>query len=568
MEIKKARKSLTKQGLEVKKKVDTRGYPRYNYSVDIMWNDKWKTQPIKGVSYVYEDYPYWDKDKKQNRHKREYVGKLGQGGEFIPNKKYLARQKKVAEKGEATSQVTPARRVYYGATYLLDEISEITGIREDLRVCFPDSYNMLISLAYYLVLESESPLYRFPRWAHDHLHPWGEDIPSQRISEVLRDIPESAKLEFFKRQSRRRLEKEYLAYDTTSISSYSEYIKAVRYGKNNDGPPQVNMALIFGEESCLPVYYRVLPGNIADVTTVRKLIKDIDFLEIDKLKLVMDRGFYSADNINALYKGHHKFLIAVKNNNKFVSGLLEKAKGEMHNFTHYDADHEVYYWGGTQQWPYVQTDRHGNIAIEEKRRIYVHIYYNGQRAEEEKTRFNKALATTEAAIRSGDELTAVQTSIRDKYFIVKKTPKRGIQIRYKNDAIQKRMDQSGYFVLLSNDIKDSVTALTIYRKKDMVEKAFDNLKERLEMKRTAVRSDQALAGKFFLQFLALIYISYIHKHMRDNNLYRNYTMQSLLDSLDVIERYDYESQRHHCSEITKKQQALFSCLGVQSPTTL
>ena len=98
----------------------------------------------------------------------------------------------------------------------------------------------------------------------------------------MREITEEGKLEFFKRQSRRRQEKEYLAYDTTSVSSYSEYIKAVRHGKNkdNNGLPQVNMALIFGEESCLPVYYRVIPGNITAVMTIRKLIKNIDYWEL------------------------------------------------------------------------------------------------------------------------------------------------------------------------------------------------------------------------------------------------------------------------------------------------
>jgi len=538
--------------------------------VDTIENTKWRTQIIKGVSYVYNDYPYWDKVKKQNRHKREYIGKLGQDGRFIPNKRYLARQDNAAAKGDATPSVTPVCRAYYGATYLLDEISKITGIQEDLCACFPGSYKILMSLAYYLVLESESPLYRFSRWAHDHPHPWGEILTSQRISEILRNIPESAKLGFFKRQSRRRLEKEYLAYDTTSVSSYSEHIKAVRYGKNkdHDNLPQVNMALIFGEESCLPVYYRVLPGNITDVMTIRKLVKDIAFLEIDKLKLVMDRGFYSAGNINALYKGHHKFLIAVKSNNGFVSGLIEKAKGEMHDFAHYDAGHEVYYSESMEEWPYVQTDRHGNVTLEEKRRIYVHIYYNGQRAEEEKRRFNKALATTEAAVRCGSELTRAQESLREQYFMVKETPKRGVQIQYKNSAIQKQMGQFGYFALLSNDIKDPVAAIEVYRRKDMIEKAFDNLKERLEMKRTVVHSDQALTGKFFLQFLALIYISYIHKHMRDKNLYQNYTMQSLLDSLDVIERYDFDGQRYHCSEMTEKQKNLFSYFGMSPPTTL
>jgi transposase len=221
-----------------------------------------------------------------------------------------------------------------------------------------------------------------------------------------------------------------------------------------------------------------------------------------------------------------------------------------------------------EEWPYAQTDRHGNVKLDETRRVYVHVYYNGLRGEEEKARFSKSLAMAEAALKNKEILTAAQSSLCDKYFIINETPKRGVKIQYKNDAIKKHMNQLGYFVLLSNEIKDSIEALEIYRRKDIVEKAFDNLKHRLDMKRTEVHSDQALAGKFVLQFLALIYVSYIHKHMKDNKLYRNYTMQSLLDSLDVIERYDFEGQRYHCSEITKKQLDIYSCLGVSSPNTL
>jgi transposase len=478
--------------------------------VDIENNFKVRHQNIKGVNYIYEDIPYWDKNKKSNRHKRNYIGKLGQDGEFIPNAKYLARHKEPVEKGAAVPCKMPARRIYFGATHLLDEISRVSGVEEDLQACLPNNYKALMSLAYYLVLESDSPLYRFGRWAFDHQHPHREMLTSQRISEILRDIPEQAKLEFFRRQSRRRQEKEYLAYDTTSVSSYSEYIKAVRYGKNkdNDSLPQVNMALVFGEESGMPVYYRILPGNITDVMTIRKLIKDIDFLEIDKLKLVLDRGFYSANNVNALFKGHHKFLLAVKINNGFISGFLEKAKAQMHDFAHYDADQEVYQWGSMGEWPYVQKNRYGEISLEEGRRIYVHVYYNGQRAEDEKIRFNKSLARAEAALKAGSELTEAQASLIEKYFTAKDTPKRGVQIKYKDEAIQKQMSRFGYFALLSNEIKGSSEALEVYRKKDMIEKAFDNLKERLGMKRTTVYSDQTLAGKFFLQFLSLIYISY------------------------------------------------------------
>ena len=56
--------------------------------MDILKEKGVKTQRIKGTVYVYIDKPYWDSSKKQNRHKRDYIGKLGANDEFIPNKNY------------------------------------------------------------------------------------------------------------------------------------------------------------------------------------------------------------------------------------------------------------------------------------------------------------------------------------------------------------------------------------------------------------------------------------------------------------------------------------------------
>lgn len=47
-------------------------------------------------------------------------------------------------------------------------------------------------------------------------------------------------------------------------------------------------------------------------------------------------------------------------------------------------------------------------------------------------------------------------------------------------------------------------------------------------------------------------MSYIKKAMGDNHLFKNYTLQSLLDELNIIERYRQPGQRYYFSEITKK----------------
>ena len=68
-------------------------------------------------------------------------------------------------------------------------------------------------------------------------------------------------------------------------------------------------------------------------------------------------------------------------------------------------------------------------------------------------------------------------------------------------------------------------------------KAFGNLKERLNMRRMSVALEENLEGKLFIQFVALIYLSYIEKAINDNKLFKTYTMQELLDELDIIEFY-------------------------------
>ena len=117
-------------------------------------------------------------------------------------------------------------------------------------------------------------------------------------------------------------------------------------------------------------------------------------------------------------------------------------------------------------------------------------------------------------------------------------------------------------MLISNYTADPETALSIYRRKDVVEKTFFNIKNRLDMKRTKVSAEESLEGKFFVQFVALIYISYIHQVMLKNNLYKNYSMASLLDEIDVIESFDYHGKKRHTSEITTKQQDIFDYFEV------
>lgn len=526
------------------------------------------TQVIKGVEYVYEDHPYWDSVKQRGSHKRSYIGK-NVDGVFVPSKKYKLQLELDQLKTEVKPGPVPTescKRDFYGATYLLDSIGDQLGIVEDLKACFPEDYKHILSLAYYLVLEGHNPMYRFSRWSKSHHHPFGKDIPSQRISELFARINESAKMAFFKRQSKRRLEKEYLAYDTTSISSYSQAIKQVKYGNNkeHDPLPQINLALLFGESSGLPVYYRKLPGNIVDVKTIARLLKDLDFMAIEKVNLVMDRGFYSEKNINELYRGHHKFLIAGKTSLKFVGQKLDEIRQDFDTRKHYNSKTNLYIQSFSMDWEYTETKPRSGEVVKGTRRIYVHYYYNEQHAADDKTRLNKLLDALEHELLEGRH-SPEHEKLYAKYFSTSTTPVRGVKIEPKQEAIDKAVKNSGYFVLMSNDIKDPVEALEIYRAKDLVEKAFGNLKERLNMRRESVSSEENLEGKLFVQFIALIYMSYMKRSMDVAGLFKNYTMQELIDDLDIIERFQHPGKSPQVGEITEKQKKLYAAMAVTSP---
>lgn len=418
-------------------------------------------------------------------------------------------------------------------------------------------------------MEENNPLYRFEKWGSIHKHPYGEIITSQRSSELFASITDKARSCFFRLQGERRIETEYWAYDTTTISSYSEALKQVQFGNNkeNDRLPQLNLALVFGEKSGLPFYYRKLAGNIPDVKTVKNLLADLDVFGFSKVKLVMDRGFYSEENINGLYKEHLKFLVAVKISLSFVKKALDSVYKDIRIFTNLNTNLGVYSYTVPSEWNYSQERPYKGDTITDKRRIYIHLYYNIDKEAEVEKNLGVLLTSLQEELLSGNRVEAHEKQYK-KFFEIRETPKRGILITPKEDVIKEARRYYGYFALVTNETMDAASALKLYRAKDVVEKAFGNLKERLNMRRMLVSSEQSLEGKLFVEFIALIYISYINKQMQDQEMYKDYTLQQVLDKLDVIECFEHPGHELRVGEILEKQKDIYVKLGVEPPRLL
>lgn len=532
-----------------------------------------QTDKRTGITYAYETQYHWDKEKKQSRSKRVCVGKVDPDtGKIIPTRGK-------AKKKEGKAAITDAnktgskpfaqtRHLYYGATYLFDKLSEELSLTSDLKQCFPDSYKKLLSIAYYLILEDNNPLYRFEKWSFTHKHPYGADITSPRSSEFFTSITDEQVNKFFRLQGKRRVEEEYWAYDSTSISSYSETLAQVQYGKNkeDDKLPQLNLLLVFGEKSGIPFYYRKLAGNIPDSKTVKHLLEDLDILGFGKTKFVMDRGFYSEDNINGLYHEHVKFLVGTRLSLKFIKKNLDDVYDDICMFNNYDDSIATYGYTVSTGWDYIQERPYKGDTIRDKRRMYIHYYYSIEKGADDEQAFDKRIACLHKELLENKPVESHKKAY-EQFFEVKTTPKRGRQVNYKEDAIKEARKYLGYFALITNEKMDAFTALHLYRMKDVVEKAFSNIKERLNMRRILVSSEKGLDGKIFTEFVALILVSYLDHKMKESGLYNKYTMQELLDKLDILECFEDSNHSLRIGEMLNKQAEIYEVLGIEAPTS-
>jgi transposase len=439
-----------------------------------------------------------------------------------------------------------------GSGLLLDRLADSLSLTRILREAFPEDWNKILTCAYYLINEGKA-LSHVETWSAHHSHPYGETLPSQRVSELLQAVTAEKQLAFFKHWVKTRAESEYVAMDITSVSSYGKQNEYVHYGYNRDGEslPQINLCLLLGEESGIPIYYESLNGSIKDVSTLENVLKVMGWLNANRLHAVMDRGFYSERNIDNLYDKHIRFTVGVPFTTKWTRELVSKVRDSIEGFDHYHrlggytffADTDTTTWKG--------------------HRCYRHVYYDSKKASAEYTDFLEKIELWRAELEENKPVEENRQNY-DRYFDVKETLKHGRRVMVRNEAVQAfKQKTAGFFVLISNDIKDPVGALKIYRDKDAVEKGFDNLKNTLDMNRLRIHSAGAMRGRLFIQFIAQILMAAIRNVMVSSKLDEKYTLPELVNELKSIHSVRLDGHRKPIfTKSSKPQNDIFAAFGI------
>lgn len=119
-------------------------------------------------------------------------------------------------------------------------------------------------------------------------------VTPSETSIIFSKINETQKQNFFKEWIKVRSDNECIAYDITSISSYSKDISLSDYGYNRDGEnlSQINLGMFYGMNSNLPLLYDIYNGSIGDKIHFESMLKYAKSFNLNNVSLVMDRGFF------------------------------------------------------------------------------------------------------------------------------------------------------------------------------------------------------------------------------------------------------------------------------------
>lgn len=497
-----------------------------------------------GRTYVYENTTYWDKNLKKCKHHRKIMGHLDPNtGEIVPN------HKKGDNKPQTQSNVPHGHCTVSstGIERLLNRAVDDIGLKTTLKTVFPEDWEQILTCAYYLVSEGGA-LSHVEKWQRTFSSPYSGKLPSQRISELITRITPSHRQKFFSKWTGLNRQDDYYAMDITSVSSYSELISFVRNGYNRDHEelPQINLLMLTGVASHMPLYYRIIPGSIKDVNTLQDSLANMSFMEKAPLYYVMDKGFYSKSNIDAFYAFHKKFIIGVPFTSKLACDVVEEFRETIRSHHNFISTHgnELYAITKPITW-----DGH---------RFYLHVYYDSLKAALEEKNFDHTLYCCRQEILNGKRVKE-HTEYYEKFFFIKETPVRGIQVEYNEEAISEhKRNRIGWFVLATNSIKDKTRALELYRNKDSVEKCFDDLKNDLDMKRIRMHSAEAMEGRIFIQFISLLITSRLKHVMNEAGWFKDYDLQEVLNEMKSVQTVSIQGGRKkYTTELTRFQKEIF-----------
>jgi transposase len=478
-----------------------------------------KKKMKSGKVYAYEVTAIWDGEKKQSRAVSRYIGSVDENGSIVSKG---TKQNPVRRKKTESREVPAAREKLiqdFGDGFLIMESIKKSIIYEHLEDVFAKKPGLLPLMTYRLC--TASPMYNCSLWMEGNIAGMlssGPSLSSQDISRLLGYLgEESVQREFFKK---------YLATSNPSLKNViidatslpcenSSIFNAFGY---SDGSieKQFRFHCVLSQETKRPLFYRYVPGNISDTSTLKATIEELKSLGSGYAFALLDAGFSSEANIKHLRENQIDFLMRLPAGRVLYKETIEKyshALEMLENAVQYGKRslfvkaHEIALYG---EEGYVYT-----------------ILDPAKKAKD----IEKLVATRAESPKEIDE-----------------------------EADNFAFKRAGIFMLISSKKIDEQEVLASYYTRQSIEQVFGFAKADLDLLPIRCHSDKTISGYLFLQFLLLI----VFIELREK-LSNHFTVEQALMITRSLKCKIYDD-KVIIQELTKKQKEVFGLATVIVPT--
>lgn len=487
-----------------------------------------KVAQKNGDIYIIERKTMYDEKKRYNRVlSSKLIAKIPKGGDKpVPTRPKRAKLPVLdVEVGNLT-----ASRMRVGMMDIIAHIGDVSGIDSAIYdATDPGTAQKIISLARYLLATGGQTLPGILTWQFSHPLPYehglSEGIYHELFVRIGRD--ESLVQNFFASRVRSLSEKDAIAYDSTTISTWSEGQIEARYGFNKagDGLRTIKFLSLYSINTRQPIAYTKLPGNLPDVVTVKNAITQMNALGMKTAELVTDNGYHSQQNLSELLQAGFDFLTLAKTSLLWVRDEIDRHMEDFSGITTacpFDTSthgvtvtlmrdfQKVRKYGGK-----ASGKQAGDVEIF-RRRVYLHLFFNPMRQAEDKAAFESELIDIKGLLESGkqeDELSEPAQRKAAKYLRVNHRGGR-ISVTFDEKSCAEANKYHGFFALVANKEKETFEALTKYRKRNTIEAFFRGDKQTADGLRPRVWNADSLRGRMFVQFVAMCYYEYFSEQLR------------------------------------------------------
>ncbi len=295
-----------------------------------------------------------------------------------------------------------------------------------------------------------------------------------------------------------------------TLSKRMETFPQVGYNNNKNFDPQLNIMLAHSVEQRMPLYYRILPGNIREVKAFSLSLKEFDKSDIT---VITDKGFYSHQNLLEMKQEGIVYIVPLRRNTPMIDYNILKEPDHKKSFFKFE-NRIIWYHNIVTKW--------GSLYL------YVDDFL---KAEEQ----------------------------RDYLMRIEKYPE-----KYSIEEFHQKQNQFGTIALLTNGNSNAEIAFENYKSRNEIEVLFDAIKNILHADRTYMQSDIAIEAWMFINFIALQWYYITFNLLRKHKLTKTYSPLDLMIRLTAIKKLKINDQ-WYISETTKATQDLLTKLKIPLP---